>query len=162
VRYPKTIGGDRVKLLIGIRSTALSPRLHCSLPNGLGVFISALLDIHGSNICFGGTHEVFTQGFARAGMSASHVQVLLTQVARAYMRAPYTMVRASCDDHGPPNKDETAHLDSDQWSEYASEDARYRGVVAPVPTATADCHCSDLGLCDYGGRCLKRPFPCLS
>jgi hypothetical protein len=159
VRYPKTIGGDRVKLLIGIRSTALSPRLHCSLPNGLGVFISALLDIHGSNICFGGTHEVFTQGFARAGMSASHVQVLLTQVARAYMRAPYTMVRASCDDHGPPNKDETAHLDSDQWSEYASEALGTRGVVAPVPTATADCHCIDLGLCDYGGRCLKAAVP---
>jgi hypothetical protein len=32
--YPKTVGGDRVKLLIGIKSTALVPKLHYSLPNG--------------------------------------------------------------------------------------------------------------------------------
>ena len=99
--YPKMVGGDRVKLLVGIRSTALAPGLHFSLPNGLGVYISVLLDIHGSNICFGGTHEIFTRGYAKAGMSASHIQVLFTQVAEAYMRALYTMVRSNWDDHGP-------------------------------------------------------------
>ena len=56
LRYPKTVGVDRVKLLLGIRSTALAPRLHYVLPNGLGIYVSALLDIHGSNVCFGGTH----------------------------------------------------------------------------------------------------------
>ena len=88
LRYPEKVGGDRVKLLIGIRSTALTPRLHHALPNGLGIYISALSDIHGSNICFGGTHEVFTQGFANTGMSAGHVQVLFTQMASSYMGAP--------------------------------------------------------------------------
>ena len=99
LRYPEKVGGDRVKLLIGIRSTALTPRLHHSLPNGLGIYVSALSDIHGSNICFGGTHEVFMKGFANSGMSAGHVQVLFTQVASSYMGAPYSMVQSLCEDH---------------------------------------------------------------
>jgi hypothetical protein len=94
--YPKCLGGDRVKLLIGIKSTGLAPKLHFSLPNGLGIYISALVDIYGSNICYGGTHEIFTKGYARAGKSASHIQVLFTQVACGYMRAPYTMIQSKC------------------------------------------------------------------
>ena len=81
------------------------------------VYVSALLDVHGSNVCFGGTHEVFTQGFAKAGMSAGHVQVLFTQVATSYMRAPYTMVRSMCEDHGPAMRPQIAALDEDQWFE---------------------------------------------
>jgi len=157
--YPKMVGGDRVKLLIGIRSTALAPRLHYSLPNGLGVYVSALLDIHGSNICFGGTHEVFTQGYAKAGMSASHIQVLFTQVAEAYMRAPYTMVRSTCEDHGPPTKLPLAYLDEDQWTDETAEMFGDRAINAPPPTFSPECHCSDLGLCDYGGRCHKAAIP---
>jgi hypothetical protein len=152
MNYPKQVGGDRVKLLIGIRSTALGPRLHCSLPNGLGVFISALLDIHGSKICFGGTHEVFTQGFAKAGMSAGHVQVLLTQIASAYMRTPYTMVRASCDDHGPTEGGEIVPLNEDQWSKHTPVALCEHGGSSPALSATAGCHCVGLGLSDYGSH----------
>jgi hypothetical protein len=123
------------------------------------VFISALVDIHGSNICFGGTHAVFTQGYAKAGMSAGHVQVLFTQIASAYMRAPYTMVRASCEDHGPAKRGEIAFLEEDQWSEHASVALGEHGVAAPGPSATTGCHCVDLGLCEYGGRCHKAAIP---
>ena len=157
--YPKTVGGDRVKLLIGIRSTALAPRLHYSLPNGLGVYVSALLDIHGSNICFGGTHEVFTKGYAKAGMSASHIQVLFTQVARAYMNAPYTMVRSRLDDHGPQQKQPLAFLSDDQWSQETENMFEDQAMQAPVPNMVPDCHCSVMGLCDYGGRCNKATIP---
>ena len=157
--YPKMVGGDRVKLLLGIRSTALSPRLHYSLPNGLGVYVSALLDVNGSNICFGGPHEVFSKGYADAGMSAGHVQVLFTQVATAYMRAPYTMVQSSCDSHGPPKRPELAFLGEDQWCQSAVDALADRGTCAPVPNASAVCHCSDLGACDFGGRCYKAAVP---
>ena len=88
-----------------------------ALPNGLGIYVSALLDIHGSNVCFGGTHEVFTEGFAKAGMSAGHVQVLFTQIATSYMGAPYSMVRSACEDHGPAYKPRLAFLGEDQWTE---------------------------------------------
>jgi hypothetical protein len=55
---------------------------------------SPLIDIHGSSICFGGTHEVFTRGYARAGITSNHLQVHLTQIATAFIRAPYTFVRS--------------------------------------------------------------------
>ena len=157
--FPLTVGGDRVKLLIGIRSTNLAPRLHCSLPNGLGVYISALVDVHGSNICFGGTHEIFTKGYARAGMSAGHIQVLFTQVAQAYMRAPYTTVRSKSDDHGPPQKQPVAFLTDDQWTEEVEDMFGSRAICAPVPDVVPDCHCQDQGICDYGGRCHKATIP---
>jgi hypothetical protein len=83
--FPSHIGGDRVRLLIGVRSTELAPRLTHSLPNGLGVYSSVLIDIFGSTTCFGGTHSVFTKGYANAGLSASHALVLFTQVACAYL-----------------------------------------------------------------------------
>jgi hypothetical protein len=44
---PHRVGGDRVRLLIGIKSIAIAPTLRFSLPNGLGVFVSALPDIFG-------------------------------------------------------------------------------------------------------------------
>ena len=157
--YPTMVGGDRVKLLIGIRSTALAPRLHCSLPNGLGVYISVLMDINGSNICFGGTHEIFTKGYAKAGMSAGHIQVLFTQVARAYMRAPYTMVQSKSDDHGPPQKPQLAYLGDDQWTDEVEEMFNDRAICAPTPDVVPDCHCIDLGICDYGSRCHKATIP---
>ena len=159
LRYPKTVGGDRVKLLLGIRSTALAPRLHYALPNGLGVYVSALLDINGSNVCFGGTHEVFTQGFAKAGMSAGHVQVLFTQVATAYMGAPYSGVRLACEDHGPAKRPPLAALDVDQWSEELTGVLRELGVSTPIPSAPVPCHCRDLGQCEYDGRCYKAAIP---
>ena len=159
LRYPQSIGGDRVRLLLGIRSTALAPRLHYALPNGLGIYVSALLDINGSNVCYGGTHEVFSQGFAKAGMSAGHVQVLFTQIATSYMGAPYTMVRSTCEDHGPATKPQIALLSEDQWCEDVSVTLLDRGVYTPIPSVAEDCHCSDLGLCDFGGRCHKAAIP---
>jgi hypothetical protein len=42
---------------------------------------------------FGGPHEVFTRGYAQAGVSANHLQVYFTEAARAYMRAPYTFIK---------------------------------------------------------------------
>jgi hypothetical protein len=57
---PNSIGGDRVRLLMGIRSSTLAPVLQFTLPLGLGIYKSILPDINGSFICFGGPHGVFT------------------------------------------------------------------------------------------------------
>jgi hypothetical protein len=88
---PDYIGGDRVKLLIGIRSSALSPIQKFTLPSGLGVFESLLPNINGSYTCFGGPHEVFTRGYAQSGASANHLQVYFAQITNAYMRSPYAL-----------------------------------------------------------------------
>jgi hypothetical protein len=42
---PPEVGGDEVKLLIGIRSTQLSPKLVLSLPGGLCVYRSKFTDV---------------------------------------------------------------------------------------------------------------------
>ena len=102
---------------------------------------------------------MFSKGYANAGMSAGHVQVLFTQVATAYMRAPYTLVRAACDGHGPANRPELAFLGKDQWCESAVDALADLGTCSPIPSASAGCHCSDLGTCDYGGRCYKATIP---
>ena len=159
LQYPKMVGEDRVKLLLRIHSTAVSPRLHYSLPNGLSVYVSALLDVNGSNICFGGPYKVFSKGYADAGMSAGHVQVLFTQVATAYMRAPYNMVQSACDSQELAKRPELVFFGEDQWCESAVDALADRGINALVTSASVGCHCSDLGACDYGGRCYKAAVP---
>ena len=91
--FPPSIGGDRVRLLVGVKSLGIAPRLQCVLPNGLGIFVSALTDVHGSNVCYGGTHWIFSQGYARAGVDSNHVQVMFSELARAYMRGPYVQLQ---------------------------------------------------------------------
>ena len=99
---PRRIGGDRVKILLGIKNTMLNPRILLTLPNGLGIYESMFYDIYQSNICFGGPHTVFTEAYRRVGLASSHVQVLLNESFRAYLRTPWTFVADSEDNHGPP------------------------------------------------------------
>jgi hypothetical protein len=101
-QMPIRIGGSRAHILVGIKSTQLSPKHKYSLPNGLGIYESVLYDIYQSNICFGGPHAVFTQAYRKAGVSINHVQVMFTEMARAYMDSPRTFVRMDVDEHGPP------------------------------------------------------------
>jgi energy-coupling factor transporter ATP-binding protein EcfA2 len=54
--FPPSIGGQEVKLLLGIHSTQIAPRLVHSLPGGLCIYESSFRDIHGSTLCFGGPH----------------------------------------------------------------------------------------------------------
>jgi hypothetical protein len=96
--FPAEIGGDEVKLLIGIRQSELAPRLITSLPSGISIFESKVTDIFGSNICFGGPHEIFTEAYRTAGVnfhvsSIQSLQALFTEVASAYTNSPWAFVR---------------------------------------------------------------------
>jgi hypothetical protein len=88
------IGGGAVRLLIGIRSTQLAPILKFTLPSGLCLYESKFRDVYGATLCFGGPHEVFTESYKRAGFDVTNgtVQVLLNEVASAYLMAPRTVV----------------------------------------------------------------------
>jgi hypothetical protein len=98
---PVKIGGTRVNMLVGIKSTRLGPKLVHVLPNGLGIYESVIRDIYHSNICFGGPHEVFTKAYRDAGRVVNNVEILFTEMAQAYMNAPRTFVTAHVEDHGP-------------------------------------------------------------
>ena len=90
-QYPRETGGGEVKLLVGIRNTDLAPRMLLTLPSGVSVYESKLLDIYGSNICFGGPHEIFTRAYQRCGVNlqVANLQVLFTEMATAYMQSPW-------------------------------------------------------------------------
>ncbi len=67
--FPLTVGGDYVKLLLGIKNISLMP----CMPSGVCIFRCVFLD--GSNITSGGPQEVLTCSYAKSGMSAAHIQV---------------------------------------------------------------------------------------
>jgi hypothetical protein len=103
--FPQEIGGDEVKLLIGIKLTQLAPRLIATLPSGVSIFESKVTDVFGSNICFGGPHEVFTEAYRLLGThfqtsSIQSLQTLFTEVASAYKDSPWVFVR---DDQKSPS-----------------------------------------------------------
>ena len=75
------------------------------------------------------------------------------------MRAPYTMVRSTWEDHGPAMRPQIAVLDEDQWFEESAEVLRDWGIDAQAPITLAACHCSELGLCGYGDQCHKAAIP---
>jgi hypothetical protein len=96
--FPREIGGDEVKLLIGIQQTELAPRLLLTLPSGICVFESKFTDIFGSNVCFGGPHAIFTEA-CRTFSSGTRfsairlLQSLFMEVATAYTKSPWAFVR---------------------------------------------------------------------
>ena len=99
---PVKVGGSRVQILIGIKSIQMAPKLIYSLPSGLGIYESVFYDVYQSNICFGGPHPIFTHAYREAGHIVNHMEVMFTEMARAYLAAPRTFVRVDVEEHGPP------------------------------------------------------------
>jgi len=93
--YPPSIGGDEVKLLVGIRQTELAPRLLHTLPSGVSIFESRVTDAYGSTVCFGGPHKVFTDAYRMLGINLhiSSIMSMFTEVATAYLESPRAFVR---------------------------------------------------------------------
>jgi hypothetical protein len=71
---PLNMRGNQVKLLRGINNTLLMPRIIHTLPSSICVFQCDFKDIYESRIAFGGLHTVFTHGYVKNGMSASHLR----------------------------------------------------------------------------------------
>ena len=59
--FPKSIGGRPVDMLIGIKNADLIPTHVATLRNGLQVFQSPFIDVFGSSLIFGGSHNSFNQ-----------------------------------------------------------------------------------------------------
>ena len=58
---PETVGGTKVHLLLGIKTTWIQLTLLRVLPSGVGVYLSPFKDMWGSRIIFTGPNKVFTQ-----------------------------------------------------------------------------------------------------
>ena len=61
VPLPKYVGGQSVDILIGIKSVDLAPKFLFKLNSGLGVYSCPLMDIFGSSIAYGGSHQCISE-----------------------------------------------------------------------------------------------------
>ena len=86
---PKYIGGDRAKLMLGVKNTAIEPYLLFNLPCGLGIYKSPLKDVFGSRICYGGPHSAFTEVNRMAGANFVHMSVFFMQAYTQYKNSFY-------------------------------------------------------------------------
>ena len=57
---PKTVGGSKVHLLLGIKNTKIQPVLIKVLPSGVGVYLSPFKDVDGSRIIYAEPSKCFT------------------------------------------------------------------------------------------------------
>ena len=89
---PKYIGGSPAQLLIGLKDTELEPWCVLQLPNGLGVYKSALKDKFGSNYCYGGPDRLFTAVNKQTGGNVNHFRANLTQMVNQYRGSPFLML----------------------------------------------------------------------
>jgi hypothetical protein len=90
--WPTQIGGCDVQLLIGIKNTLLVPRVKFVMPNGLAIYESALTDVFGSRLCFGGPHALFTEVYRSRGGNYNSLEAILTETASAYRQSPWTFI----------------------------------------------------------------------
>ena len=58
---PKTVGGSKVHLLLGIKNTKIQSVLIKVLPSGVGVYLSPFKDVDGSRIIYAGPCKCFTR-----------------------------------------------------------------------------------------------------
>ena len=57
---PKTVGGSKVHLFLGIKNTKIQPVLIKVLPSGVGVYLSPFKDVDGSRIIYAEPSKCFT------------------------------------------------------------------------------------------------------
>ena len=89
-KLPIRVGGREVDLLVGIKASALTPVLECTLPSGLSVFRCKFRDMYGSTLAFGGSHEIVTMINSNSPIHHIHrTNIFLTQVYNAYMGGPW-------------------------------------------------------------------------
>ena len=82
--FPKFVGGDEVKLIIGIKDSFLMPKLVMTLPSGLMVFRSVIKDVYGSSLMFGGPHASVTQTHTKLNSGVNNFRVMFTKEFISY------------------------------------------------------------------------------
>ena len=89
IPLPKYVGGKAVDILIGIKSSDLTPIPVSYLPCGLTVFETQFVDKFGSCYAFGGCAEVITDINRRFGSARFNtLRVYLKELSSAYLGLP--------------------------------------------------------------------------
>ena len=91
-KLPPYIGGDRVKLLIGLKASEMEPECVFVIPNGVGIYKSQFRDVHGSKYCYGGPSKLFTAVNKRFNGSINFMTVFFTQAISQYRNSIYPSI----------------------------------------------------------------------
>ena len=83
---PKTVGGSKVHLLLGVKNTRIQPILLRVLPSGVGVYLSQFKDIWGSRIIFAKPSKSFT--FANKELESKTVYAIYS-AKEVYQKTDY-------------------------------------------------------------------------
>jgi len=95
VSLPEYIGGSRVRLLIGIKDTAIDPVSLFTLPCGLGVYKSQFKDKFKSRICYGGPSHLFSKVNREVNGSSQSFSIFFSQIANSYRNSLYPALARS-------------------------------------------------------------------
>jgi hypothetical protein len=94
---PSYVGGDSIKLLIGLKNAELEPVCVLSLPSGIGLFKSVFKDVFGSVYCYGGPNRVFSDIHKKFGGNVNHIYSYFTEVINQYRGSPYSALKSILD-----------------------------------------------------------------
>jgi len=99
-QFPKYVGGDEIKMIIGIKDSYLMPKLLMTLPSGLMVFRSSIKDVYGSYLMFGGPHHSVTQLHSSLDSGVNNFRVMFANEYESYREAldlPSYFLPKSCE-----------------------------------------------------------------
>ena len=69
---PKSVGGSKVHLLLGIKNTKVQPVLLKVLTSGVGVYLSPFKDVNDSRIIYAGSSKYFTRMDKEQNLSSNY------------------------------------------------------------------------------------------
>jgi hypothetical protein len=102
---PTHIGGDSIKLLIGLKNSELEPICVFNLPSGIGLYRSPFQDVFGSVYCFGGPHRIFSDVHKKMNGNINHFYSYFTEVVNQFRGSPYCALKSIFD----PDLIDTGH-----------------------------------------------------
>ena len=94
---PSYVGGDSIKLLIGLKNPELEPVCVLSLPSGIGLFKSVFKDIFGSVYCFGGPNRIVSDVHKKFSGNVNHIYSYFMEVVNQYRGSPYSALKSILD-----------------------------------------------------------------
>ena len=102
---PPYVGGDKVRLLIGLKNSDLEPVCIMNLPSGIGLYKSVFKDIFGSMYCYGGPHRTFTSINKNFNGNVNHISVYFAEMINQYRYSPYPQLMSALE----PDLTDTGH-----------------------------------------------------
>ena len=102
---PPYAGGDKVRLLIGLKNSDLEPVCIMNLPSGIGLYKSVFKDIFGSMYCYGGPHKTFTSINKSFNGNVNHISVYFAEMINQYRYSPYPQLMSALE----PDLTDTGH-----------------------------------------------------